>query len=140
VSCFAGVRTWLTLAGAVYIVLAVVGFGLSVSRGVVRGWDQAIGTPWTFVIAFALALGLARMAGRLGVVGLVLVLLVPASYVGGGVESESITGWAFSHDIGLAAYLILEVTAALVVMLLAVLELWLRWRSRRRRTPTPSPE
>jgi hypothetical protein len=131
-------RTTLTVAGAMYIAMAALGFGLSLSRGVVRGWDQAIGTPWTFVIVFAVALVLARLAGRWGVVGLVLAFLVPASYVGGGVESEPITGWAYNHDLGLAAYLSAEVAAAVAVMVLAGWELWLRWRNRGQLAATPN--
>ncbi len=125
-------RSRVVVFATAYLVLSAIGFGLSLAYGQVRGWDEAIGTPWTLTIVFALAALLMLRADRWGLLGAVVSFLVPAAYLGGGQVSAPLTWWAYGHNFGLALYITLALSSAAAMVIVSGWELWLRARNRGR--------
>jgi hypothetical protein len=122
-----------TLAtGTAFVVAGVAGFILSTSYGLVSGFDEALGPPWVVTVVFVIAVVLARRKDRWGLGGTVLMILLAGSYLFGGQVSDPITGWAYGHNVGFAAYISIALLAAAAVVVATALELWVRVRNQGR--------
>ena len=97
---------------------------------------SALTPPWFLTVVFALALLLALLPGRWGLLGLLFVFVYSGSYINGeGVEA--FPHWAFNYNPGFSFFLWLSYVLAGGTVLTAVAEFWLRAHHRGRR-PAPA--
>jgi hypothetical protein len=147
------VSAFLTLVAAAFLALNLLGFVLSglydlyscanqctpkSGFDVVFSFDgTALEPPWFLVALFVLAILLARLPSRWGLLGLLLVFVYGISYLNGEYV-EAFPRWAFAHNFGFSLFLGLSFLLAAATSLLPLAEFWLRAQHRGRR-PGPTP-